>query len=339
VIKLLSTIRKNLHYLILLGIIVGLLNVYIWGGITVPKTFLVSFVIVFVIYPVMINTKFEEIAGHFRQPRPLLCSLITNFALSPLIAFTLGKIFLADQPEFFAAFILISLLPTSAMSAAWTAFSGARLSTALYLIPANLLFAALIGLPFIFPLLIGNILDLKIAAIVKNVLLVFGLPLLAGDLTRRFFVKWKGQESFERHIKPNIGSVSALGVFILILIVMSQDRNTVILNNSSYILKITVPLVLYYALLYLSGLSITKYLTRKKYLTGDKAIVIVFTSVARHINISLALVLSAFDPQQSTLMILLILAAYIIQVPSLAFFSQTLAVRFLDTCKDNDLQK
>ncbi len=332
--QFLTVIRKNLHYLILVSIGLGLANVYFWGGVTIPKNILVAFVVLFVIYPVMINTKFEDVLRHFQEPRPLFCSLFINFGISPLIAYGIGTIFLEGQPEFFTAFILLSLIPTSAMSAAWTSFSGARLATALYLIPANLLFAAFIGLPFILPFLIGNMVKLKVLAIIKNVLLVFGLPLVAGDLTRRLLVKWKGEESFSKHIKPNLGNVSALGVFILVLMAMSQKRNTLILSHASILLKIIIPIILYYVLLYLIGILWAHFLTRRRVLPADRAIVIVYTSVARHINISLALVLSAFTAEQSTLMILFILAAYIVQVPSLAFYSQKFGIRFIQNHRD-----
>jgi hypothetical protein len=44
--------------------------------------------------------------------------------------------------------------------------------------------------------------------------------------------------------------------------------------------------------------------------------------VARHINISIAIALSVFALGTASIMIVLFVVAYIIQVPSLAFFAQ-----------------
>ena len=117
-------IKKYLHYWMIASICLGLANVHLFGGFSIPKGLLVFLVVFLVIFPVMINTKFEEVFAHFREPRPLFCSLFLNYVISPLIALVLGKIFLSNQPQLFAALILISLLPTSAMSAGTRPRSG-----------------------------------------------------------------------------------------------------------------------------------------------------------------------------------------------------------------------
>lgn len=81
------------------AIVLGLGNVYFFGGLNIPKNLLVFIIVVFVIFPVMINTKFEEIFAHFKEPRPIFCSLILNFIFSPLIAYSLGSLFLSNQPD------------------------------------------------------------------------------------------------------------------------------------------------------------------------------------------------------------------------------------------------
>ncbi|MFH2067400.1 MAG: hypothetical protein ABIK15_19525 [Pseudomonadota bacterium] len=68
-------IKKYMQYLMLLSILAGLIQVYVWGGFDIPKNILVFVVVSFVIYPVMINTGFEEILAHFKEPPPIFCSL------------------------------------------------------------------------------------------------------------------------------------------------------------------------------------------------------------------------------------------------------------------------
>jgi ACR3 family arsenite efflux pump ArsB len=317
-----SFIRKNLHWLMVASIVLGLFNLQLFGGWVLPKPFLVGIVIFLVIYPVMINTRFDELFAHLKEPRPIFCSLLLNFILSPLIAWGLASIFFKGQPELTAALILIALIPTSAMSAAWTAFSGARMATALYLIPANLLFTAFIGLPLIFPLLVGDAIAVNKLAIIKNILLVFLTPLILGDITRRIIIHFKGSETFKKRIKPELGGISGLGVLILLFLVMSLKRNTVLLENPGTLLTILAPVALYYLLMYAVSLLWSSFLVRSGTLAGEKAVVIIYTSVARHINISLAIVLSTFPIASTSLMIMLLIVGYIIQVPSLAFYAQ-----------------
>jgi len=64
------------------------------------------------------------------------------------------------------------------------------------------------------------------------------------------------------------------------------------------------------------------FLIRRGAMGGEKAVVIIYTSVARHVNICLALVLSTFPIESASLMILLLIVGCIIQVLTLAFFAQ-----------------
>lgn len=318
----LSFIKGKLQYLMIAAIVLGLGNVYFLGGWSISKNLLVFIIVVFVIFPVMVNTKFEEIFAHFKEPRPVFCSIFLNFLLSPLIAYGLGKLFLSNQPDVFTALIIVALIPTSAMSVAWTAFSGANMSTALYLVPINILFAAFIGLPFIFPLLVGDMLSLNKFAIVKNIVIVFFIPLILGDISRRLIVKKKGKDFYQERVKPRLGEISAVGILVLVFLVMSLQRNTVLLENTDLVLLIFLPVILYYSIMYAVSFIWTKLLIRLRVIPGNKAVVIIYTSVARHVNISIAITLSVFALETASIMIVLFVVAYIVQVPSLAIFAQ-----------------
>lgn len=319
---MMNFIKKNLPVLMICSILLGLGNVYFTGGLTIPKYILISIVVVMVIYPVMINTRFEEILTHFKEPRPVFCSLALNFIFSPILGLAIGLLFFKNQPILLLAFMLLALIPTSSMSVAWTAFSGARVATALYLVPLNILFAAFIGLPVIFPLLMGDIITVSQVSMLKNILLIFFVPLVAGDISRRLIVRWKGPDFFEARVKPNLGAISATGILVLIFLVMSLARNRVLLQDGLLVLWITAPVLLYYLLMYGISFGWARLLIKKGRVSADKAAVIVYTSVARHINISIGITLSTFSLDESARMLLLLIIAYVIQGPSLAFFAK-----------------
>jgi len=137
--RIFNLAKQQLHYLMIISILLGLGNVYFFGGFNVSRHILIIIVTVFVIYPVMMNTKFEELFSHFKEPRPIFCNIILNFAFSPLIALLLGRLFLENHSELFATLVLISLIPTSAMSATWTSLSDAKIAIVLFLVPLNIL--------------------------------------------------------------------------------------------------------------------------------------------------------------------------------------------------------
>ena len=315
-------IKESLHIYMVLTIILAIANIHITGGFVVPRTVLISYVVLLVIFPVLINSRIIEVLKHFKEPRPLFCSLTINFIVSPAIAYGLAKLFLMAYPETVAALLLLSLVPTSAMSVAWTSFSKGSTATALYLIPINIVFSALVALPFFYPVLVGGAMQIKTTAIILNLAIVFFVPLILGDFTRKAIVRRKGNAFFMQRVKPVLSSVSALGVLGLIFMAMSLPRNKMLFENTSLLLAIALPVLLYYAALYfVSGLWSMR-LAKRGVVPGDKSVVLVYTSVARHINICMALVMSTFSLEQAAPMMVCLIIAYVIQVISLAIFAQ-----------------
>jgi len=69
-------------------------------------------------------------------------------------------------------------------------------------------------------------------------------------------------------------------------------------------------------------------------LSPEKAIVIVYTSVTRHINISMAIIISTFPVESTGIMVLLVVLAYVIQVPTMAFFAQRFGTKFVESAAE-----
>lgn len=86
-------VNKHLTILIFVVMVFGLLNSYLFGGI--PFNLVICATASFLmIYPMFINLKVEDIAEIKNHKSAVLLSLLINFILSPLFAFTLSKIFL-----------------------------------------------------------------------------------------------------------------------------------------------------------------------------------------------------------------------------------------------------
>lgn len=324
---MLNHIKEKLHIYMVATIGLAIGNIHMTGGFITPRPVLIAYVVVFVIFPVLINSKMIEVLKHFKEPRPLFCSLAINFIVSPAIGLILAKLFLTRQPEMFAALLLLSLVPTSAMSVAWTSFSKANTATALYLIPINILFAALVALPFLFPVLVGSAMQIRPASIMINLLIVFFIPLILGDIVRKAIVRFKGEAMFNQRVKPLLSGISALGVLGLIFLAMSMPRNKMLLENIPLLLSAALPVVLYYGVLYGITTFWSIQLAKRGALPGDKTIVLVYTSVARHINICLALIMSTFSLEQVAPMMLCLVIAYVVQVLSLAIYAQKIGIK------------
>ena len=151
--RFLTFVREHLLFLILASMTLGLANGSF--GITPSLKSMVLPILLIMVYPMMINIKMEEVAGAFKDFRPVLLSLVINFLLMPLLAYVVALIFFRGNPMFAIGLYLISLLPTSGMTAAWTGMARGNLNTALVIIAVNLLLSIFI-LPFYLKFMVGQ---------------------------------------------------------------------------------------------------------------------------------------------------------------------------------------
>lgn len=307
IIKALKFVNNKLTYLIMVSMFVGL--IYGYGReVTYLKKFvpLVSFLM---IYPMMINLNILDFFKSFSNSRPILLSIGINFIISPIFAYYLGKTFFGQYPELLIGLILIALIPTSGMTASWTGLSGGNIKSALVIISANLILS-IIMIPLYMKLLLGQMMNINTLLIIKSILMIVVIPLVMGDLTRRYILNKYGRDVFNR-IKPNLSGISSIGVLIIVFLALSLKSQAIIKMKDMIMFSI-IPLIIYYlAILVISHIVGNSYLER-----GDK-IAFVFGVTMRNLTIALALALGTMDGGMA---VFLIAIGYIVQVPLAAFY-------------------
>lgn len=305
--KILRFIKKNLPYLIVLFIILGLL----YGYFSKPaylKNY-VSLVLFLMIYPMMINLKVTDVFKSLNNLKPLLLSIGINFIISPILAFILGKIFFSNEPMLLVGIILIGLIPTSGMTASWTGLAKGNLQLSLAMVSVNLLLSIFI-IPIYLKLFLGQIVTIETMVILKSLLKVVIIPLILGDLTRRLIIKGFGMDRY-KEMKPNFSGISSLGVLLIVFIAMALKSKTII-NRFDLVLISIIPLtILYFLIITISHVIGNKVLNR------EDRISLVYATTMRNLTIALGLSLSSFG---ESLAVFLIAIGYIVQLPIAAFY-------------------
>ena len=307
--RALSFIRDNLLYLILAAMALGLTNGYYQQvGYLKP---LVLPILLFMVFPMMINIKLEEVFKAFKDIKPVSLSLLINFALMPLLAFGVAKLFFASNPIYAVGLYLIALLPTSGMTAAWTGMAKGNLNTALVIIATNLLLSIFL-LPVYLKLLVGQAVPFNPMHIFNQLLYIVVAPMVAGDLTRRIIVRRYGSEGFMK-LKPHLSSVSSLGVVMIIFVAMSLKAHQ-ILGDINAAFNTLIPLVLFYSISIAFGLFLGR-----SFLHRGKMIALVYGTAMRDLSIAVAIAMLSFPGA-----VLPIALAYAIQVPLAAIIMKIL---------------
>lgn len=163
--KVTNFIKDNLPYLILLMMVSGLYYGY-FNDVQYLKSFITP-VLILMIYPMMININVGEVFTNLSNPKPIILSLLINFIFSPFVAYLLGKIFLGSFHQLLTGLIIISLIPTSGMTAPWTGLAKGNIKSSLTMISVNLLISILI-IPVYVKVFIGEMIAINMMFIIKK---------------------------------------------------------------------------------------------------------------------------------------------------------------------------
>ena len=298
--RILTLVRNNLLYLILASMFLGLLNGY-YQQVAYLKPMVLP-ILLFMVFPMMINIKMEEVFQAFKDFKPVFLSLIINFVLMPSLAFVVAKLFFQGNPIYAVGLYLIALLPTSGMTAAWTGMAKGNLNTALVIIAVNLLLSIFI-LPIYLKFLVGRAVPFNPMDVFNQLLYIVLAPMVAGDLTRRGIIWWFGVTKFNR-LKPHLSSVSSLGVVMIIFVAMSLKAHQILGDINAAALTLA-PLALFYIISIGLGLFLGR-----MFLDREKMIALVYGTAMRDLSIAVAIAMLSFPGA-----VLPIALAYAIQVP------------------------
>lgn len=262
----LSTLDRYLPVWILAAMAVGLALGRLWpdlgtaldavqvAGVSVP----IAVGLLWMMYPVLAKVRYESIGTHFGDPKLLGTSLVLNWVIGPLLMFALAWLLLPDLPEYRNGLILIGLARCIAMVLIWNTLACGSNELAAVLVALNSVFQILtysvLGWFFltVAPVWLGaegTVIDVSMLEIAKSVLIFLGVPLVAGWLTRRTLVARRGADWYEGIFLPRIGPTALLGLLytIVLMFAMQGDR---ILTSPLDVLRIAVPMILYFAVMF-----------------------------------------------------------------------------------------
>lgn len=315
--KALNFVSKNLTLLIFAVMVLGLANSYFFGGIEFNIAICASASFL-MIYPMFINLKIGDVIEMKNYKKAILISLLINFILSPLYAYILGKLFLSDQPYMSLGLILISLIPTSGMTATWTQLAKGNLKVALSIIATSLI-VVIVGLPFMLPIMAGGLLSAGPVFILMRILFVIVVPLVLGDITRRQIIKRKGQEYYKSR-KPMFSGLSSTGLLFVLFLIMSLDTNKMLISNPVLALKGLVPLILYYILMFGTSTLLSLKMDR------PVGIAVVYGTSVRYLALALGIAVPLLGSgKEGSMVVFLVALAFFVQVPMSSIYSKYIA--------------
>lgn len=319
-----NVFEKFQTVIILSAVGIGLLLGQVAFFETHAESFIVPFLLL-MLYGLFLTIPLQHLRDAFKNRKFFNTSTIINFVWTPLVAWALGAIFLADHPALWIGFIMLMVTPCTDWYLMFTSIAKGNVPLSASVLPINLILQVVL-LPVYLFIFAGTIEPIPLATISESIVLVLVIPFALAHLTR--YVLRKKEVFLNKKLVPFFAAAQIIFLSLAIMAMFASQGNYLI-NNLEVISVLIIPVLLFFIINFVLAQTVGKAMK----FSYEDTVSLSLTIIARNSPVSLAIAVIAF-PNQPLIALALVIGP-LIELPMLALVSQVLlSLRKTNTAKN-----